>query len=140
MSKQHISYSELKIFTECPYKWHLQYEKGLKGFMGNIYTAFGTAIHSVCEQSALGNLPDEEFATHFDLVFLDELKKLDEKPKNKMIVEMREQSREIFHKVFPALQKLFPGYEVYSSEEDLYQLISELDFTRYLKGFVDLVV
>ena len=103
MSKQHISYSELKIFTECPYKWHLQYEKGLKGFMGNIYTAFGTAIHSVCEQSALGNLPDEEFATHFDLVFLDELKKLDEKPKNKMIVEMREQSREIFHKVFPAL-------------------------------------
>ena len=140
MSKQHISYSELKIFTECPFKWHLQYEKGLKGFTGNIYTAFGTAIHSVCEQSALGNLPDEEFAEHFDIVFLDELKKLDEKPKNKMIVEMREQSREIFHKVFPELQKLFPGYEVYSSEEDIYEPISELDFTRYLKGFIDLVI
>jgi len=113
-TKQHISYSELKIFTECPYKWHLQYEKGLAGFTGNIYTAFGTAIHSVCEQSALGNLPDEDFAEHFDLVFLDELQKLDEKPQSKMIVEMREQSREIFHKVFPELQKLFPGYEVYS--------------------------
>jgi len=140
MTKQHISYSELKIFTECPYKWHLQYEKGLSGFTGNIYTAFGTAIHSVCEQSALGNLPDEEFAEHFDIVFLDELKKLDEKPQNKMIVEMREQSREIFHKVFPQLQKLFPGYEVYSSEEDIYEPISELDFTRYLKGFIDLVI
>ena len=140
MTKQHISYSELKIFTECPYKWHLQYEKGLAGFTGNIYTAFGTAIHSVCEQSALGNLPNEDFAEHFDLVFLDELKKLDEKPENKMIVEMRNQSREIFHKVFPALQQLFPDYEVYSSEESIYELISELDFTRYLKGFIDLVI
>ena len=56
MSKQHISYSELKIFTECPYKWKLQYVDKLKGFTGNIYTAFGSAIHAVCEQSALGNL------------------------------------------------------------------------------------
>jgi hypothetical protein len=57
-----------------------------------------------------------------------------------MIVEMREQSREIFHKVFPALQEMFPGYEVYSSEEDIYEPIQELKFTRYLKGFIDLVI
>jgi hypothetical protein len=140
MTKQHISYSELKIFTECPHKWKLQYIDGLAGFTGNIYTAFGTAIHSVCEQSALGQLPDDQFATHFDEVFLKELKGLDEKPANKLIVEMREQSREIFHKVFPALQELFPGYEVYSSEEGLYEPIKELKFDRYLKGFIDLVI
>lgn len=140
MTKQHISYSELKIFTECPHKWHLQYEKGLAGFTGNIYTAFGTAIHAVCEQSALGNLEPEDYAEYFDIAFLQELKELDEKPDNKMIVEMRNQSRDIFHKVFPALQELFPDYEVYSSEEDLYEPISELKFTRYLKGFIDLVV
>ena len=140
MSKQHISYSELKIFTECPYKWHLQYEKGLAGFTGNIYTAFGTAIHAVCEQSALGNLEPEDYAEYFDIAFLTELKNLDEKPDNKMIKDFRQQSREIFHKVFPALQDLFPGYKVYSSEEDLYEPISELKFTRFLKGFIDLVV
>ncbi len=140
MTKQHISYSELKIFTECPYKWHLQYEQGLAGFTGNIYTAFGTAIHSVCEQSALGNLTEDEYPAHFDWAFLEELKKLDEKPEPKMIVEMREQSRRIFDKVFPALQNLFPGYEVYSSEETLYEAITELKFDRYLKGFIDLVV
>ena len=115
MTKQHISYSELKIFTECPHKWHLQYEKGLAGFTGNVYTAFGSAIHAVCEQSALGNLPDEDFPEYFDLAFLDELKKLDEKPDNKMIVEMRQQSRHIFHKVFPALEALFPNYKIYST-------------------------
>ena len=140
MSKQHISYSELKIFTECPYKWHLQYEKGLAGFTGNIYTAFGTAIHAVCEQSALGNLEPEDYAEYFDIAFLTELKNLDEKPDNKMIKDFRKQSREIFHKVFPALQELFPGYKVYSSEETLYEPISELKFTRFLKGFIDLVV
>ena len=140
MTKQHISYSELKIFTECPYKWHLQYEKGLSGFTGNVYTAFGTAIHSVCEQSALGQLAEEDYPAHFDWAFLEELKKLDEKPPAKMIVDMREQSRSIFDKVFPALQSLFPDYEVYSSEETLYEPISELKFNRFLKGFIDLVV
>ena len=122
-----------------PFKWHLQYEKGLKGFTGNIYTAFGTAIHSVCEQSALGNLPEEEFAEHFDIVFLDELKKLDEKPKNKMIVEMRKQSHEIFTRCFWA-SKAFPGYKVYSSEEDIY----ETNFGAWIhdiwKVFIDLVI
>ena len=140
MTKQHISYSELKIFTECPYKWHLQYVEGLAGFTGNAFTAFGTAIHSVCEQSALGQLPEDQFANHFDTVFLEELKKLDEKPQNKLITEMREQSRNIFYKVFPELQKLFPNYEVFSSEEDLYELISELQFDFNLKGFIDLVI
>ena len=80
MTKQHISYSELKIFTECPHKWKLQYLDGLKGFTGNIYTAFGTAIHAVCEQSALGNLLPEDYAEYFDIAFLEELKGLDEKP------------------------------------------------------------
>jgi len=140
MTKQHISYSELKIFTECPHKWKLQYLDGLKGFTGNIYTAFGTAIHAVCEQSALGNLLPEDYAEYFDIAFLEELKELDEKPANKLIKEFRQQSREIFHKVFPALQELFPGYEVYSSEETLYEPISELKFDRFLKGFIDLVV
>ena len=140
MTKQHISYSELKIFTECPYKWHLKYEKGLAGFTGNVYTAFGTAIHSVCEQSALGKLEEEDYPNHFDWAFLEELKKLDEKPATKMITDMREQSRTIFDKVFPALQSLFPDYEVYSSEETLYEAITELKFNRFLKGFIDLVV
>lgn len=138
--KKHISYSELRIFTECPYKWHLQYEKNVAGFTGNIFTAFGTAIHSVCEESALGKLADEDFADHFDKVFLTELKSLDEKPDNKMIVEMREQSRNIFHKVFPALRETFGDFTVVSSEETLYEPIKELKFERYLKGFIDLVI
>ena len=48
----HISYSEFKIWKECPWRHKLQYVEKLKGFQGNEYTAFGTAIHDVCEKTA----------------------------------------------------------------------------------------
>ena len=44
-----ISFSELKIWTECAFKHKLAYIDGLKHFSGNEYTAFGTAVHYVCE-------------------------------------------------------------------------------------------
>lgn len=138
--KKHISYSELKIWTECPFKHKLIYKDGLDGFKGNIYTAFGTAIHSVCEETALGVLSEQNFEEHFDKVFLEELRKLEQKPESKLIKEIREQSRNIFYQVFPELAKLFPGFSVFSSEEDLMESITELDFDFKLKGFIDLVL
>ena len=46
----HISYSELKNWYHCPLYTHklVNIDK-LKVFEGNEYTAFGTALHSVCE-------------------------------------------------------------------------------------------
>ena len=35
----HISYSELKIWAECPFKHKLMYIDKIKGFIGNEYTA-----------------------------------------------------------------------------------------------------
>ena len=46
----HISFSAFKIWNECPHKHKLVYIDKLKGFEGNEYTAFGTALHSVCEE------------------------------------------------------------------------------------------
>ena len=43
----HVSYSELKTWKECSWRHKLQYIEKLKGFQGNEYTAFGTAIHDV---------------------------------------------------------------------------------------------
>ena len=36
--KAHISFSELKMWNECPYKRKLVYQDKLKGFQGNIFT------------------------------------------------------------------------------------------------------
>ena len=48
--RTHISFSELKIWNECAFKHKLVYKDQIKKFVGNEYTAFGTAIHHVCEK------------------------------------------------------------------------------------------
>ena len=140
MTKQHISFSELKTWAECPYKHKLKYIDGINGFTGNAFTAFGTAIHDVCENIAKGDLQEEDYDNHFDLAFLCELKKLEEKPDNQLITEMRQQGKAISPSVFPELQNHFGNYEVFSTEEQLYEPIDELAYKWHLKGFIDLVI
>ena len=54
----HVSFSELKIWKECPWKHKLVYLDKLKGFEGNEHTAFGTAIHSTYEKALLNESID----------------------------------------------------------------------------------
>ena len=67
--RSHISYSELKIWNECTYKHKLIYIDEEKQFLGNEYTAFGTAIHYVCEKSVMGE-PLRNFNEIFNQKFL----------------------------------------------------------------------
>ena len=36
----HVSYSEIKVWNECPHKHKLQYVDKIDGFKGNLHTAF----------------------------------------------------------------------------------------------------
>ena len=59
---QHISFSALKIWNECPHKHKLKYVDKVSLFNGNEYTAFGTAIHDTCEKKLLKeDIEDEEY-------------------------------------------------------------------------------
>ena len=51
--KKKISYSELKIWNDCSYKHKLTYIDKIKGFVGNEYTAFGSACHTTNEKLVL---------------------------------------------------------------------------------------
>ena len=53
--KPHISFSEIKQWKECSYRHKLVYIDRLAGFEGNEYTAFGTALHHVCENLVVDN-------------------------------------------------------------------------------------
>ena len=64
----HISYSELKDWKFCPFYHKLTRVDKIDGFKGNEYTAFGTAMHSVCEKKLLREDVDNDF-------FIKELKK-----------------------------------------------------------------
>ena len=140
----HISFSELKNWDTCPHYHKLVNIDKVASFSGNAYTAFGNAMHTVCENKLLDNKVNEQEL--FEVSFLEELKKLPEdiiKDLNKKLVDgMREAGRVISPLVIPALHEYFPqGFEVLTTEEDLMVPITEFKVKEYdFKGFIDLVV
>ena len=56
----HISYSELKDWKFCAHYHKLTRVNKIDGFKGNEYTAFGSAIHSVCEKKLLEEEMDND--------------------------------------------------------------------------------
>ena len=136
----HISFSELKIWAECPFKHKLMYIDKIKGFIGNEYTAFGGAIHSLCENALLGRLPEEDYEEYFQHVFREELKKVPVS-KPKLVIEMLSQANRISPEVIPAVQEYFGNFQVVSVEERLFEKIENFEDAEYnFKGFIDFVV
>ncbi len=138
--RTHISFSELKIWNECAYKHKLVYKDKIKEFLGNEYTAFGTAIHYVCERSVMGE-PFKNLKLIFNEIFLSELKILTEKKvplKKDLISDMRHQGENIISFILPSLKETFVNYEVISVEEALLVPIDDTDLL--FKGFIDLVI
>jgi len=139
----HISYSELKNWNDCPFKHKITYIDGIKGFKGNEYTAFGTAIHDVCENLLLHPELENEARMYFDLTFKTELSLLEENKvslNSKMIKTMRQQGSDLSVLVLSAVNKHFEKYEVISTEEKLYEDIEGYEDRFKFKGYIDLVL
>ena len=135
----HISYSELKNWHHCPFYHKLVNIQKLKVFEGNEYTAFGTALHSVCEDLLTDevDIPKPEL---FNQKFRDEIKKLkSEEINKKLIVDMFAQGGKLSEQVLPSLENYFDDCEVFMAEEKLYEPISGTDDYLF-KGYVDLIV
>jgi len=135
----HISFSELKNWSFCPFYHKLTYIDKLKGFAGNEYTAFGTAIHTVCENKLLKKSVDsyEEFKTEF----IEEIAKLptDLELDEKLIVDMGSQAESIIPQIEPALSEYFKdGYTVLDTEESLMEPIGDTEYN--FKGFIDAII
>ena len=132
----HISYSELKDWVHCAFYHKLTRVDGVEGFTGNQYTAFGSAIHSVCEKKLLQEDVDEDF-------FVKELKKniseLDEEVDNKVVHQMMKQGNDIIPEIDDALKDYFEEFEVLAVEMPLYEPIENEEDYRF-KGYIDAVV
>jgi hypothetical protein len=137
----HISFSELKNWAKCAYYHKLVNIDKLKGFIGSEHTAFGTAIHEVCEQRVLGSLPEGEEAQLFAETFEKEIETLladGVELEQKLVTEMETQGKELAGMPVPALSEYFGDYEVVSAEERLYEPMEGFEYL--FKGFIDLVV
>ena len=81
MAGKHISYSEWKNWHICPHYHKLTYIDKVTQFQGNIFTAFGKALHTVCELTLTSPEKYREAGAIDALVkeqFLKELKALPE--------------------------------------------------------------
>lgn len=139
---RHISFSEMKTWTECPYKHKLNYINRVRKFVGNEFTAFGKAVHNLCENAMLGKIVESEFEDFFDENFENEILSLaGEEIDLKLVEQMSLQARNLYPLIIPGVQNTFGDYEVVSTEEKLYEDISDFDKEDFkFKGFIDLVI
>ena len=137
--KEHISFSELKDWSMCPHYHKKSWIEKVAPFEGNEYTAFGSAIHDVCEKKLLKEDIDEQevFQIGFNKL-LDELAEKNISVNETNIKDMRVAGPAILAEIDETLSDYFGEYEVFSSEEMLYVPIE--DFNIKFKGFVDAVV
>ena len=135
--RNHISFSELKLWKECPYKRKLVYEDKIKGFVGNIYTAFGTAVHLACEKGFTDNLDAQQRQKVFIDAFNEESDSLGlERDKN--WEAFKQQGLILADEAVEVTKNTLQGWDVFSAEEQLYEEIDNQDYN--FKGFVDLVL
>ena len=114
----------------------------LVGFKGNEYTAFGSALHTVCEKKLLGGSFNADDA--FVLSFIEEIKSLKQKEVElnpSLIKQMKGQGHDIIPEIDPAVREYFGSFKVIDTEERLYEPISFFKDEEFkFKGFIDLIV
>ena len=135
----HISYSELKDWVTCAFYHKLTRVDKLKGFKGNEFTAFGTAIHAVCEKKLLKeDIDDERF---FVSSFSNSITSLgdDVSVDSGLVDQMVGQGKAILPEIEEAVEEYFGEYKVEAVELALYEPIpGEEDYM--FKGFIDAIV
>jgi len=134
----HISYFELKDWNFCSFYHKITRINKIDGFKGNEYTAFGTAMHSVCEKKLLKEDVDDE--QYFLDTFSECISDLpdDVKVDSGLIDQMVGQGKRLVPHIEAAMHDYFEEFEVLGSEIELYEPIENENHS--FKGFIDAVV
>lgn len=141
----HISFSQIKNWVKCPFYHKLvSIDKIEDAFSGNIYTAFGTAMHTTIEKFLLKEVDESEQYDSFIFEFDKEIKSLKEQSEydNKTLDQFATQGIAIIDNYYSVLCEYFgPNFEIVSCEEQIYDEISDFLLDKYkFKGYIDLVV
>ena len=142
MTAPKISFSELKVWNECPFKHKLVYIDEIDKFKGNEYTAFGTAIHAVCEGKVLNESLQERdlFISSFDEE-MNKLKELDIDVDDSLVESMKNQGLSLCEFAIPELKNYFGDFKVLAVEEPLMEDINHFEsYGKKFKGFIDLII
>jgi hypothetical protein len=131
--KEHISFSEGKLFEGCSYAHNLKHIKKLDFFEENVYTNFGTAIHASCEDYLETREMKYEIA-------LDLIRKFWKKHNLPEVGLWMKRANIILEAVPGWLEDRFPGWEAVRAEEELMEPIPGVHTNTKFKGFIDAII
>ncbi len=139
----HISFSQLRNWAKCPFYHKLSNIDKVDGaFTGNIYTAFGSALHETIENHLENTISDNELGEYFKASFLNERQTLDHEIEDKHFDQFLSQGDRLVKKYKDKLDSYFGNdYEIIKCEEEIYEDVTEYNGNPFkFKGFIDLVV
>ena len=142
MSK-YISFSQLKNWVKCPFYHKLSNIDKVDGaFSGNIYTAFGSALHETIENHLENKITSNDLKSFFGDSFQKERSLLKEEIRDDHYNQFLLQGENLVKKYKKNLDSYFGGnYEIIKCEEEIFEDISNYNGNPFkFKGFIDLVV
>lgn len=133
--KPHVSFSEIREWTECPFRHKLKYVEAIDAFVPSPVLDFGTAVHSACEHylktrqvdlSIVKKALDEAWEKNKDVKGFDA-------PEKEKLLEV---AAVIMSELPTWLEKTFPGWEFMEAEELLYEQVDPSSEVKF-KGLID---
>lgn len=136
--KEHVSYSELRLFNECSWKWFLKKVISVESEDRSFQMDFGKAVHSGMEKLYPGGDPVES-AAHALAIYEKALETLViEHPTDQAEAERIKQFIPKFYLDCLQCEEL-KGIKTLRSELQLYEKIARTDgLDLYFKGFIDI--
>lgn len=151
--KEHVSYSEVKLWRECSWRHKLLYIDKLKTFEESPHLHYGTIVHDACEhylktkelkldevENKIIKAWDEHGFDSEDFIQLQtqsaELQGW--KYKHNKIKDWLDWSRVSLTSLTTFLDETFPDWEFVSAEEALYEEIPNMP-TKF-KGYIDCII
>ena len=144
--KPHVSFSEIKIWRECPYRHKLIYIDKVDTFEPSPYLDFGTAVHEGCESLIEGKELNkdklvENIREAWDKNGFDNPDWVERQPSWYKYVPVQEWcnwASNMWDEVPGFLDETFPGWEKVKAEEELYEPIENKGVS--FKGFIDAII
>lgn len=128
--RDYVSFSELHLFEQCPYKHYKSYVLGERE-PHNIFSAFGTAVHGGIERKWKHKIENAWITVGKIIVLFCRYHNEDYKPWIKSAFR-------IYKDFFPWMEENFPDCELYDIEFKLEEPID--NFEKNFLGYIDLIL
>ena len=151
--KEHVSYSEIRQWKECPWRHKLLYVDRMRTFEESPHLHYGTIIHDACEhflktkelkiketKKKIKEAWDEHGFDSEDFIQLQTQRANLQgwKYKHNKIKDWLEWSEASIRSIPMFLDETFPQWQFVSAEEALYENIQNID-TKF-KGYIDCII